>query len=422
MAESGVLKYRAFMSYSHADAGVAKRVHARLEGFRIDKDLVGRTTSAGPIPQSLRPIFRDRSDFDAGGALGDQTVSALDASAALIVLASPHAAKSHYVNEEARVFKSRHPERAVIPLIVDGEPGDPDNECFPPAVRFAAEPDGRVTDAPTDVLAADLREKGDGFDLALAKVVARLIGLPPDEVFRRAEREWRRQGRIRLAIAAVVVVLLLAVGGVFWRSHEQATTLVEIDALVAKYAATSENQSAPGTKQSLTAAITAIAEGAVADPRYAKALDLLKAGKATEAEPLLKAVAEDKAKRAGKDSKDAAAAYRNLAAIVAVTDPKQAREYYAEAARLDPSDIHGMLQNGVFQLEAGSLNAAEAAYDRVIELARSASDKSAVIWAQLGLGRIRQDRGGRGDLAGALAAYREAGALADRRAKSDPDN
>jgi hypothetical protein len=37
-------KYRAFLSYSHADSRAAARPHARLEGFRIDKDLAGRDT------------------------------------------------------------------------------------------------------------------------------------------------------------------------------------------------------------------------------------------------------------------------------------------------------------------------------------------------------------------------------------------
>ena len=64
------LKYRAFLSYSHADTGVATRVHRRLEAFHIDKDLVGRQTPTGPIPKALRPIFRDRNDFDAGASLG----------------------------------------------------------------------------------------------------------------------------------------------------------------------------------------------------------------------------------------------------------------------------------------------------------------------------------------------------------------
>jgi hypothetical protein len=59
-------KYRAFLSYSHADAAVAKRVHARLEGFRINKnDFAGRSGLAAPTPATLRPIFRDRSDWQA---------------------------------------------------------------------------------------------------------------------------------------------------------------------------------------------------------------------------------------------------------------------------------------------------------------------------------------------------------------------
>ncbi len=72
------LKYRAFLSYSHADTSMALRVHGRLEDFHIDKELVGRVTPAGPIPKGLRPIFRDRNDFDAGASLGAVTLAALD--------------------------------------------------------------------------------------------------------------------------------------------------------------------------------------------------------------------------------------------------------------------------------------------------------------------------------------------------------
>jgi len=94
MAAAAPCKYRAFLSYSHRDTAAAKRLHGRLEGFRIDKDLVGRETPMGPIPKHLRPIFRDRHDFDAGGTLAAQTVAALDSSAALILVASPAAASS----------------------------------------------------------------------------------------------------------------------------------------------------------------------------------------------------------------------------------------------------------------------------------------------------------------------------------------
>ncbi len=88
MSETVSFKYRAFLSYSHQDAGWAKWLHARLERFRIDKDLIGRETPLGPVPKTLRPIFRDREDFSGGHTLTEATVAALDASAALIVLCS----------------------------------------------------------------------------------------------------------------------------------------------------------------------------------------------------------------------------------------------------------------------------------------------------------------------------------------------
>jgi hypothetical protein len=77
----------------------------------------------GPVPKQLRPIFRDRHDFDAGGTLPQQTVAALDDAAALILLASPSSAVSRPVNAEEALFRERHPERPLIPLILDGEPG-----------------------------------------------------------------------------------------------------------------------------------------------------------------------------------------------------------------------------------------------------------------------------------------------------------
>src|SRR5580704_13217440 len=86
------LRYRAFLSYSHRDTAWAKWLHRALEGHRIDKDLVGRETAYGPVPKTLRPIFRDREDFSAGHSLNAQTTAALEASEFLIAICSPNAA------------------------------------------------------------------------------------------------------------------------------------------------------------------------------------------------------------------------------------------------------------------------------------------------------------------------------------------
>src|SRR4051794_10548223 len=48
------LRYRAFLSYAHADARWAKWLHGQLEAFRIDKDLASRATPRGPVPPTLR--------------------------------------------------------------------------------------------------------------------------------------------------------------------------------------------------------------------------------------------------------------------------------------------------------------------------------------------------------------------------------
>jgi hypothetical protein len=142
------LTYRAFLSYSHLDTSWAQWLHRQLERFPIDKPLIGRVTPMGPIPKSLQPIFRDRDDFSGGGSLNAATIAALDSSMAMIVLCSLHAAGSLPVNEEVRLFRSRHPDRPVIPVIIDGH--FPEN--FPSALRFEIGPDGQVTDRPLTIL------------------------------------------------------------------------------------------------------------------------------------------------------------------------------------------------------------------------------------------------------------------------------
>src|SRR5262249_42563033 len=106
----------------------------------------------------------------------------------------------------------------VIPVIVDGAPGDPERECIPPALHApsragSADAGGALAAPPDELLAADARETGDGHQLALARVVARLLGLDPDDVFRRAERIRRRKAHWRNAIIAVLALLAITATG-----------------------------------------------------------------------------------------------------------------------------------------------------------------------------------------------------------------
>jgi tetratricopeptide (TPR) repeat protein len=213
VADAAEFKYRAFLSYSHRDQAWGKWLHSTLEAYRIDKDLVGRETPAGKVPKSLRPIFRDREDFSAGHSLTAQTLAALESSQFLIVICSPSAARSEYVNEEVRRFKVLGREERVLAVIVDGEPGDPHDECFPPALRFKIREDGSLSDERQDPIAADARTRGDGKHISCVKLIAGLLGLGLDEIVRRSERARRRRNRMLAGVAASFLFLAIAASG-----------------------------------------------------------------------------------------------------------------------------------------------------------------------------------------------------------------
>ncbi|HEY0165369.1 MAG TPA: toll/interleukin-1 receptor domain-containing protein, partial [Sphingomicrobium sp.] len=200
------LQYYAFLSYSHADEAVAGWLHESLEKFRTPKSLVGRLTSNGAIPRRLTPIFRDRHELSASEDLGRGIREALIASRFLIVLCSPAAAASHWVNAEIDMFKRERPDGCVLAAIVAGEPfasqvaGREAEECLPPALRQKYDRHGRPTAKRAEPLAADLRDARDGKRLGLLKLIAGMLGVGLDQLVQR--ETLRRQRRLAIVAAA----------------------------------------------------------------------------------------------------------------------------------------------------------------------------------------------------------------------------
>jgi len=234
------LKYRAFISYSHQDSRLARRIHARLESWSIDTGLVGRETSVGTVPDSLAPIFLDRDELAGGGELSQVILEALEHSECLIVLCSPAAARSHYVNDEIRQFRQLGRAHRIHPIILEGEPGDASAPCFPPALvtddRTANEKEARRLEP----VAADIRDQGDGMTRALAKTVAGMLGVPFDDIVRRAEQRERRRQRILRATTGFMAILAVTAAGFGWLSetrrqvaqHNYEAAISAADALV----------------------------------------------------------------------------------------------------------------------------------------------------------------------------------------------
>ncbi len=205
-------RYRAFLSYSHGDKRAAKRWHHRLETFTVNPILVGTVTAVGPVPETLSPICRDEIDLAAGGELKPEIAAKLDRSAALIVMASPRAVKSPYVNEEIRYFRHTYPDRPVCAIIVSGRPGDPRRECRPLMLRRRLAADGQPTDEPIETLLANPHWTAEGPSRAMAKVVAALTGLDVSAVEDRV-REHVRRDLLRHIVPLVVLGLVMLLGG-----------------------------------------------------------------------------------------------------------------------------------------------------------------------------------------------------------------
>lgn len=208
---SGRRRYRAFISYSHSDAPVASRLHRRLEGYRVPRALRGTAGEFGPVPERLHPIFRDREELSTAGALGGRLQSALEDADALLVICSPEAARSRWVNEEVLTFKRLGRGDRIYCLIVAGEPHAGDaRECFPPALRFELESDGELGQRPAEPIAADIRPGKDGRALARLKLIAGLLGTDLDNLRRRDAQ--RRHRRLFLAMVAAFAGMALALG------------------------------------------------------------------------------------------------------------------------------------------------------------------------------------------------------------------
>ncbi len=207
-------RYWAFISYSHRDEGWASWLHSRLETYTGHKRLVGtRNRYDEPVPARPFPVFRDRDELEGAPDLPDRIHDALRLARFLIVICSPAAAGSKWVNEEIKAFKALGREDRVLAIIVDGEPNADEQageqECFPPALKFRVGADGELADERTEPLAADARKNGDGKRSALLKLLAAILGVQFDELKQRdLERQRRFWMRIGVAATAGVLVLL----------------------------------------------------------------------------------------------------------------------------------------------------------------------------------------------------------------------
>jgi WD40 repeat protein len=168
-------------------------------------------------------VFRDETGLTVSPDLWGSIIRALDGSSWFVLLASPEAAQSKWVDQEVEHWLARGPEfRDRILLVLTAGTIDWDDERDTFGAATDAIPPALVTAFDDEPLYVDLSwAHGDHqldlgnprFGESIAHVAAPIHGVTPDDLISEDIRQHRRTVRLRrVAIASLSVLTVLAVG------------------------------------------------------------------------------------------------------------------------------------------------------------------------------------------------------------------
>lgn len=201
-----VQRYNAFISYRHCplDSKIATEIQRGLERFSIPRAI---QKSSGK--KRISRIFRDKEELSLTEDLNETIRIALEESEYLIVICSPSAKESIWVQKEIEYFLSTHNKKQVLTVIAEGEPCDVLPEILTYEEMTLPDESGglETVKVPIEPLSCDYRLSSRRAKREeLPRLAAAIIGCGYDDLRRR-----QRQYRMRRWTAAVTV-LTLALG------------------------------------------------------------------------------------------------------------------------------------------------------------------------------------------------------------------
>ena len=204
------MSYNAFISYSHAaDNALAPAVQRALQ-----------TLARRWNRRRALEVFRDETGLAVSPGLWTSICVALDGSEHFVLLASPEAATSTWVNQEIDHWLATHSIDRLLPVLTAGEwrwdavRGDFDAEsstAVPAALhgRFAEEP--RHLDLRWARTESELDLRHSRFRDAMTQLAAPMHGMSPQDLESSDVARFRHLVRLRRAVVAVLCVLLALV-------------------------------------------------------------------------------------------------------------------------------------------------------------------------------------------------------------------
>ncbi|MDQ5852728.1 MAG: TIR domain-containing protein, partial [Chloroflexota bacterium] len=199
-------KYDGFISYSHAaDGQLAPAVQAGLQ--RLAKPWNRRRALW---------IFRDDTGLTVTPALWSSIQTALDDSRFFILMASPEAAASHWVNQEIKHWVETKPVDRILPVLTSGEwVWDSSGHDFdwqsstavPQALEGVFQEEPRYLDLRWAHTESQLNLRHSRFRGAIADLAAPMHGSSKEDLESEDIHQYRRSRRLRLTAVVSLVVL-----------------------------------------------------------------------------------------------------------------------------------------------------------------------------------------------------------------------
>lgn len=221
--EHSLMMYNAFISYSHAaDGKLAPALQSALHKF------------AKPWYRfRVLHVFRDQTSLSASPALWPSIETALSKSDYFLLLASPHAAQSPWVQKELDWwFTHRSPEK-ILTVLTEGELVWDANRRDFDWQRTSALPRA-VSEKFADVpLYVDLRWaktvdhlslRNTQFHSAILDLATPLHGKPKDELDGEDVRQYRNTRRLVLIVVVLLLLLTLGAGLAAYLALQQSKT------------------------------------------------------------------------------------------------------------------------------------------------------------------------------------------------------
>ncbi len=211
------IQFDVFISYKHEDKEFAARLQKTLSRYKPPVGI--------DAPRRTFKVFLDESDM-AGVEYYDAIDKALRGSAKLIVICSPEARNSDYINDEIQRFINYKDAKSIIPVIIRGIPNNEatednqDKQAFPSALcdalKMPLAVDYRGYNGKTNKLNSG-KYKNEWY-----KLLADILNAEREDIEQREQKRFRQRLIVATSLASVVIISLSVLAAVAWIQKREA--------------------------------------------------------------------------------------------------------------------------------------------------------------------------------------------------------